>query len=82
MVLTVSQTTNFRHFQLLKEFSKDNFRSDENCRKFLKWAENALGKGEIAHDEQFLLFRKRFLKMLSKDVYCRHVKTMACLGKG
>ena len=35
-------------------------------------------KGETALNEQFLLFPTGF----SKDVYCRHVKTRACLEKG
>ena len=35
-----------------------------------------MGKGEIAHYEQFLLF-----PVFSKGLFCRHVKTRACLGK-
>ena len=40
--------------------------------------ESAVGKGEIARYEQFLLFPQCFRKKL----YCRHVKTRAWLGKG
>ena len=40
----------------LKEFADDNFKLDENDRKFSKQVENILGKGEIAHYEQFLFF--------------------------
>ena len=40
----------------LKEFADDNFRFDENGRKFSKSVENTLGKGGIARYEQFLLF--------------------------
>ena len=48
-----------------------------------KAVENTMGKGEIARYEQFLLFPQCFQKtVFSKDLYCRHVKTMACLGKG
>ena len=61
----------------LKEFADDNFKVDENCIKFYNWVENTVGKGEIAHDKQFLLFL-----VFSEDLYCRHVKSMACLGKG
>ena len=48
---------------------------------------NTLGKGEIAHFEQFFLFSEcfqmiPFLRVFSNDLYCRHVKTRACLGKG
>ena len=35
-------------------------------------------KGEIVRYEQFPPFPTVF----SKDLYCRHVKTKACLGKG
>ena len=38
----------------LKQFANDNFKFDENGRKFFKWLEN-VGKGEIARYEQFLL---------------------------
>ena len=40
----------------LKEFADDNFKFDENDRKLSKCIENTVGKGEIAHHEQFLLF--------------------------
>ena len=38
--------------------------------------ENTVGKGEIAHYEQFLICPQCF-----QDLYCRHVKTRAYLGK-
>ena len=44
----------------LKEFEDDNFKFDENGRKFFKWVENTVGKGEIARYEQFLLFPQCF----------------------
>ena len=53
----------------LKEFADDSFKFDENGRKFFKRVENDVGKREIA------------LQRFSKDFYCRHVKTRACLGK-
>ena len=62
----------------LKEFAEDNVRFDENGRKFSKWVESTVGKGEIAWYKQFLLFPIVF----SKDLLHRHVKTRACLGKG
>ena len=52
--LTLSKTTNFRFS--LKEFADDNFKFDENARKFSKQIENTAGKGEIARNEQFFLF--------------------------
>ena len=44
----------------LKEFADDNFEFDENGRKFSKRVENTVGKGEIARDEQFILFPQCF----------------------
>ena len=46
----------------LKEFADDNFKFDENGRKLSKWVENTVGKGEIACNEQFLLFPQCFQK--------------------
>ena len=62
----------------LKEFADDNFyfftKMEEST---LKRVEKIVGKGELADYEQFLLF-----PVFSKDLYCRHIKTRACLGKG
>ena len=46
----------------MKQSADDNFKFDENSRKFSKWVENTVGKGEIARHEQFLLFAQCFLK--------------------
>ena len=46
----------------LKKFADDNFKFDENGRKFSKQVENTVGKGEIARYEQFLLFPQCFQK--------------------
>ena len=46
----------------LKEFADDNFKFDKNGRKLSKWVENTVGKGEIAHYEQFLHFPQCFQK--------------------
>ena len=98
----------------LKETADNNFKSNKNVRKFSKRVENTVGKGEIAHHEQFLLFTwcfqmtykengrkfsryvktkkhcrkgeiahyEQFLLFPQCFLYCRHVKTRACLGKG
>ena len=42
----------------LKAFADDNFNFNENGRKFLKQVQNAVGSGEIAQFEQFLLFQQ------------------------
>ena len=62
----------------MKECAYDNFEFDENRRKFSKWVENTVGKGEIARYEHFFLFAAVF----SKDLYSRDIKTRACFGKG
>ena len=51
----------------LKEFADDNFEVDENGGKFSERAENAVGKGEIARYEQFLLFPQSFQKTCTVD---------------
>ena len=56
MILTLSQMTNFDKLSKLKEFADDNFKFDENGRKFFERVENTMGKGEVTHFEQFLLF--------------------------
>ena len=47
----------------LIEFADDNFKFDENGRKLSKQVENTVGKGEIAHYKQFLLFPQCFQKV-------------------
>ena len=54
-----------------------NLIKKKNGRMFSKQVENTVGKGEIARHEQFLLF-----PVFSKDLYCGHIKTRACFGKG
>ena len=51
----------------LKALADVNFKFDENGRKFSKWVENTVGKGEIARYEQFLLFQKCFQKTCTTD---------------
>ena len=46
----------------MKQFADDSFKFDENSRKFFERVENTVGKGEIAHYEQFLLFPLCFQK--------------------
>ena len=58
--------TYFRLFQL-KEVADDNFKFDENGRKFSKQVENTVGKGEIARYEHFFLFLQCFQKTCTAD---------------
>ena len=64
--LTLFQMINLRLCKL-KEFTDDNFKFDGNGRKFSKWVENNVGKGEIARYEQFLLFPQCFQKTSIAD---------------
>ena len=51
----------------LKEFEDNNFEFNENGIRFSKRVENAVGKGEITHDEQFLIFPQCFQKTCTTD---------------
>ena len=51
----------------LKEFADNKFKFDENGRKFSKWLENTVRKGEIARYEQFLLYPQCFQKTCTVD---------------
>ena len=51
----------------MKEFEDDNFALDGNGGKFSKRVEDTMGKGEIARNEQFLLFAKCFQKTCNAD---------------
>ena len=50
---------------------------DENGGEFSKRVENAVGTGETARYKQFLPLPM----VISKDLYCRHLKTRARFGK-
>ena len=66
-MLTLSQTTKFRLFQIERVFAEDNLKFDENGRKFSKLVEKTVGKGEIARYEQLLLFPPCFQKTCTSD---------------
>ena len=61
----------------LKEFADDNFEFDESDRKFSKRVENTLGKEENCS----LRAISHFPTVFPKDLYCRHIKTRACVVK-
>ena len=74
--LTHYQTTNFRFFQT-ERVCRRQFQLEENGRKLSKQVENTVGKGEIAHYEQFLLF-----PVFSKVLFPRGVKCCYCVRMG
>ena len=74
--LTHYQTYKFKTSKL-KEFADDNFKFDENGRKLSKQVEHTVGKGKIAHYEQFLLFPQCFQKACFPGV-----KRCHCVGMG
>ena len=51
----------------LEELAHDNSKFDENGGKLSKRVENTVGKGEIARNEQFLLFPQCFQKTCTAD---------------
>ena len=51
----------------MKEFADDNSKFYENGKKLSKQVENTVGKGEIAHYEQFLLSPQCFQKTCNAD---------------
>ena len=61
----------------LKELADDNFEFNENNRKFSKQVENTVGKGEIAHYEQFLFSHSVFQRFVLQAG-----KNQSLLGKG
>ena len=50
-----------------KEIADDNFKFNGNNWEFSKWVENTVKKGEIARDEQFLLFPQCFQQICNAD---------------
>ena len=52
----------------LKELADDNFKFDKSGRKLMKCVENTVGKGEIAHYEQFRLFPQCFQNTCTTDM--------------
>ena len=75
--LTLSQTTNFglfqierlcrRQFQITWKLQKVLLKGRKHCGKRRNWSLRAISP---------------FPSVFSKDLYCRRVKTRACLGKG
>ena len=73
LTLTHYQTTKFRLF------ADDNFKFEKNGRRLSKRIENTVGKGEIAHYQQFLLFPQACFPAASKGVIVwEWVKTDFC----
>ena len=52
----------------LKQFADDNSKFEENGKKLSKRVEYTVGKGEIAHYEQFLFFPQCFQKTCTADL--------------
>ena len=69
VLVTLSQNLDSSKF---KDFVDDNSKFDENHEKFSKWVENTVGKGEIAHYEQFLLFPQCFQKIYTANFSFSH----------
>ena len=67
----------------LKEFSDDNFKFDENGRKFFRRVENTVGQGKIVSYEQLLLFSHCFQKTCTAvqifSSFCRQYRSRSDL---
>ena len=61
----------------LKEFADNNFKLGENGRKFSERVENT---GKRINCSLRAIYP--IPTVFSEDLYCRHVKTRACFGKG
>ena len=48
----------------VKKFADDNFKFDENGRKISKQVKNTVGRGEIAHYEQFSFSHSVFKRLV------------------
>ena len=68
---------NISEWSKMKEFADDNLKFDLSGKKFSKWVENTVGKGEIARYEQFLLFPPNFKR---RTLQTR--KNQGLFGKG
>ena len=68
--ITVNPFSNnkFLDSSRLQEFADNIFNFDENGKHFSKRVGNAMGKGEIAHYMQFLLFPLCFQKTCTADI--------------
>ena len=62
--LTLSQKKKILDSSNLKGFADDNYKFDENGRKFPRWVQNTSGKGKIAHNEQFSFSRSFFKRLV------------------
>ena len=76
-LLTFYQTTNFNLLKI-EEKNADNFKI---WRKWQKILQMDLKHGEKRRNCSYRTF-SAFPAVFSKNVYCRHVETRACLGKG
>ena len=76
-ILTLSQTMNFRPFQT-EIFFRRQFHIGRKWQKVLQTGRKHCGKRRNCS----LRAISPFPTVFSKDLYCRHVKTRACLGKG
>ena len=77
MLLSLSQTTNFGLFQTYRGCRR-HFQIWWKWHKVLQMRRKHCGKRRNCS----LRAISPFPTVFSKDLYCRHVKTRACLGKG
>ena len=61
----------------MKEFADNNSKFKENDRKFSKMLKKKKKK-----ENKEIHAISPFPTVFSKDMYCKHIKTRACLGNG
>ena len=75
--LALSKMTNLDSSKLT-EFADNTLKFNEDGSKFIQMGRKHSGKRRNCS----LRAISTFPTVFSKDLYCRHIKTMACLGKG
>ena len=68
MILTLYLIIPTFNSSKLKEFANDNFKFHENGKNFSIRVENTVEKGEIAHNDRFLLFPQCFQKSCERSL--------------
>ena len=68
----------------MKEIADDNFKFDENGRKFCKWVENSVGTGGITHLTLSQMKKKRLFKTerdCKRQFHCSNWQEVLQMGR-
>ena len=67
--IILGETDMFLEVSTGQEIDMHNFNIDESGRKFSKWTEKTVGKGELAHYKQFFLFSLQILVLQTHNFF-------------